>query len=167
MTDSVTTWLISYGPFALFFFLALGIVGIPFPDETILITAGWLIAKGDLSIPFTVIAAIAGSCCGISLSYLLGSTTGSYLVKKYGYWIGITSRKVRKTRIWFKRIGKWILVIGYYIPLARHLTGYVAGTTRLPFRYFALFAYSGAALWTATFLALGYFFGKKADLFSI
>ena len=55
-------------------------------------------------------------------------------------------------------MGKWALIIGYFIPGVRHLTGYVAGGLRLPWRYFALFAYSGALLWVSLFIGAGYVF---------
>jgi membrane protein DedA with SNARE-associated domain len=43
----------------------------------------------------------------------------------------------------------------------RHLTAYVAGASELEARRFALFAYTGAVLWSATFISLGYFLGDQ------
>lgn len=154
-------WLLHYGGIALFIMLLLGIVGLPIPDETLLILAGWFIARGKLSLISILIFALLGSMCGISLSYWLGRTTGYFLAKKYGYWVGISHYKIVETRKWFTRQGKWTLVFGYFIPLIRHLTGYVAGATHLSYRSFALFAYSGACLWVIIFLSVGYFFGSE------
>jgi membrane protein DedA with SNARE-associated domain len=166
LSDPLMQWISSYGSIALFFLLALGILGLPFPDEPILVFAGWLVANGDLSLIPTLISAIFGSCCGISLSYLLGITAGRFLVKKYGYWIGLTHSRLQSARRWFERIGKWTLVIGYFVPLLRHLTGYTAGTSGLNYRTFALHAYTGALLWASTFFLLGYFFGKGVLTFT-
>jgi len=44
---------------------------------------------------------------------------------------------------------------------ARMLTAIVAGTSKLEYPSFALFAYSGATLWVSTFLFIGYHFGKR------
>jgi undecaprenyl-diphosphatase len=51
--------------------------------------------------------------------------------------------------------------VGYFIPGVRHLTGYVAGASELSFSNFALFAYTGAFCWAATFITLGYFLGEQ------
>jgi len=36
-----------------------------------------------------------------------------------------------------------------------------AGTAKLPYHEFAIFAYSGAAIWTTTFILLGYYLGPQ------
>lgn len=156
MLDALVAWLLQYKSMALFFLLALGIVGLPIPDETLMTFAGALVAKGHLEMVPTIIAAYAGSLFGISLSYFIGRTAGSYLVKKYGSRFGLTQDRIDRVHRWFEKIGKWTLLVGYFIPGVRHLTGYVAGTTELSFFQFAVFAYLGALLWCSLFLALGY-----------
>jgi membrane protein DedA with SNARE-associated domain len=109
----------------------------------------------------TLLAAYAGSMCGITLSYLIGRTAGAYLIHRYGRWIGITEEKYSKVHRWFERFGKWLLFFGYFIAGVRHLTGYAAGTTELDYRLFAAFAYTGAIVWASSFLTIGYFFGNQ------
>lgn len=150
-------WLLHYGSIILFFLLALGIVGLPIPDETLLFTAGWLICKGKLGLISTFIAAFAGSIFGITISYVLGLATGPWLIKKYGKKLRITEERIQKVHYWYERIGKWTLVIGYFVPVLRHLSGYVAGSTKLKYKQFMLFAYTGALIWVITFLSLGYY----------
>jgi membrane protein DedA with SNARE-associated domain len=58
-------------------------------------------------------------------------------------------------------VGHWGLTFGYFVPGVRHLTAYAAGMSALEAPQFALFAYSGGALWVATFLGLGYFLGER------
>jgi membrane protein DedA with SNARE-associated domain len=43
----------------------------------------------------------------------------------------------------------------------RHMTAIFAGTSLMPYRTFALFAYTGGFLWTITLVSLGYFLGEK------
>jgi membrane protein DedA with SNARE-associated domain len=62
---------------------------------------------------------------------------------------------------WFERRGRWTLLIGYFIPGVRHLTGYVAGASELSFSNFALFAYTGAFCWALIFITLGYMLGEQ------
>lgn len=146
------------GSYALYILLALGIFGLPIPDETLLLISGFLVAKGKLSIVAIPIAAILGSVTGITLSYFLGFFAGKNFLKKFGPWIGLSEKKIDSAHGWFEHFGKWLLLIGYYIPGVRHLTGFIAGTVYLSYWHFMIFAYTGAIIWCSTFLALGYFF---------
>jgi len=138
-----------------------GIVGLPVPDETLLTFTGYLVYKGTLPLPLAFAAALAGSGCGISISYILGRTFGLGLIHRYGRYVRITEAHVRKAHDWFRRMGRWGLTIGYFIPGVRHFTAYAAGMSALEPPQFALFAYSGAVLWVSTFLGLGYFLGDR------
>ncbi len=161
LPDNLTAWLLQYGSFALFALLALGIFALPIPDETLMVFSGVLISQGKLSALPTLLAAYAGSISGISISYCLGRTAGSYLLHKYGPWLRMSEQRIQRVHNWFERIGKWALLIGYFIPGVRHFTGYVAGTTELHYKRFALFAYTGAIIWVSCFIAAGYFLGNK------
>lgn len=151
--------LLKYGSIALFVLLALGIIALPIPDETLMVTAGFLISRGNLHVQWTLLAAYFGATCGISFSYVIGRYGGSVLLKKYGHWVKFTEKRIEKTRCWFSRIGLWAVFFGYFIPGVRHFTGYLVGSVRIPFCRFALFAFPGALLWTFTFLGFGYFLG--------
>jgi len=157
----LTQWLLHYGVFALFSLLALGIIGLPIPDETLLAFAGFLLQQHKLSWPLTLLAAFAGAACGISVSYLLGRVLGNFIIHKYGGRIGITPAHLLRVQSWFDRFGKWAVFFGYFVPGVRHLTGYLAGSTRIPFSHFAAFAFTGALVWSATFIFLGYFFSHN------
>lgn len=158
-TDIISSWLLSYGGFSIFVLMTIGIIAIPVPEETLMVIAGILMSHGKLNIPSTMLAAYAGSICGITLSYTLGRTAGIFLIHKYGKWIGIKEKHLTKAHKWFERFGKWTLFIGYFIPGVRHFTGFLAGTTYLNIKQFTLFAYVGAIIWVTTFLSIGYFFG--------
>ena len=154
-------WVAQYGYFGLIALLALGILGLPIPDEVILTFSGYLTYRGHLLLIPTILAAFLGSACGITLSYCLGRTIGLYLVHRWGYLVRISPEHIERTHEWYRRIGHWSLVFGYFIPGIRHLTALVAGATKLEVPNFALFAYSGALVWSLTFISLGFLLGEK------
>jgi membrane protein DedA with SNARE-associated domain len=158
LTPELTKWVVDYGNFGLFVLLAIGIIGLPIPEETLMIFAGYLIAENKWSALPTLITAISGSICGITVSYALGISAGNRLIQQYGYLIGITDSKIQYAQHWFNQIGKWSLFFGYFILGVRHLTGYIAGSFLLRYKHFALFAYTGAVVWATSFVSLGYFF---------
>ena len=159
--DPLLIWLSHYGYPALFTLLMLGIVGLPIPDETLLVFSGFLISKGRLQPALTFAAGFFGSAVGISVSYLIGLSVGYRFVQRYGKYVHLSSERVLKINLWFHHIGHWLLTIGYFIPGVRHFTALVAGMSRVEYRTFATFAYPGAAIWVASFLTLGYFVGDN------
>lgn len=158
--DVVTVWITQYGYGAIFVLLMLGIVGLPVPDETLLTFAGYLVFKQKLTFLPTLLTAFLGSSCGISVSYACGRGLGAYLMK-VGPVLRLKPEHLSEAQSWFARRGKYVLFIGYFVPGIRHLTALVAGSSRLPLPLFALFAYSGALIWTSSFIGLGYLFGEE------
>lgn len=166
--ETITQWIAEYGYFGLFSLLVVGIVGVPVPDEALLTFSGYLIHKGQFHWPAALATAYAGSACGISLSYILGYTFGWWLICKVGWWVHMTEQRVKSVHRWFERYGRWTLVFGYFIPGIRHAIAYTAGMSRMRYRSFALFAYTGAAIWGTTFLVLGYLAGPAwQDTFAV
>ena len=158
--DLVINWVSQYGYAAIFALLMLGIVGLPIPDETMLVFSGYLIAQGTLKAVPAVATAFLGSACGITLSFTIGRTLGLGFIHKYGRYVHVTEARMERVHRWFDRTGHWALFIGYYIAGVRHFTAIVAGTSGLEYKHFAMYAYSGAFVWVCTFLGLGYFFGE-------
>ncbi len=158
--ELIIQWVTQYGYVAIFALLMFGIVGLPIPDETMLVFAGYLIAQGHLHPVPAVLTAFCGSACGITLSYVIGRTLGLGFIHKWGRYVHVTEARLAKVHKWFDKVGHWALFIGYYIAGVRHFTAVVAGTSKLDYRSFAMYAYSGAFVWVSTFLGLGYLFGE-------
>jgi membrane protein DedA with SNARE-associated domain len=158
--ESVLAWVSRYGYAGLFALLVLGIVGLPIPDETLLMFSGYLIYIGRFHPALAFLTGLSGSCCGISLSYVIGRTLGYRFVHRYGRYLHITEPRIHRINHWFRRVGNWLLTIGYFVPGVRHFTALVAGLSHLEYPMFAAFAYSGAVLWVTTFLTIGYFVGE-------
>ena len=162
MENAVLHWISTYGYFAIFSLLVFGIVGLPVPDEFLLASCGFLVFQGTLRPVPTVISALAGSMSGITCSYMIGRTIGwKFLHSRAGRLLRVKDEHIRRVHDWFDRIGHWALMVGYFIPGVRHFTAIVAGTSRLEYREFALFAYCGAVLWVSTFVTIGYHFGQQ------
>lgn len=153
--------LAQYGLLALFVLLMLGIAGIPMPDELMLSFAGGLASTGNYNLDYlpTLLTAFVGASIGISFSYVLGRTIGLGVVHKWGKVLHITPEKLNRVHEWFAhKKGRWALMFCIYMPVFRHLTAIVAGTSKMPFWEFALCAYTGVLMWVGTFITLGYFF---------
>ncbi len=158
--EALFGWVQTYGYGALFGILIFGIIGLPVPDETLLVFCGYLISQGKMTAAGTFAAAAAGSCCGITGSYLIGRTLGLGVVHRFGRYLHVDDRQLNRVHRWFERSGHWALFFGYYIAGVRHLTAVIAGASQLEFVPFIRYAWSGALCWVAVFLTLGYFIGE-------
>ncbi len=148
-------FLAQYGYLAIFGLLMMGIVGPLIPDETILVVAGILVHRGTLVWPSALLAAFAGSLCGITLSYLLGRIGLPMVLRR------VPPKYLELVDDYFARYGAWTLFFGYFIVGVRHFTALAAGIAKMPFPRFTVYAYSGGCFWAAAFLALGYFVGDQ------
>ncbi len=158
MEHELVSWLLRFGAPLLFFAQALGIFGVPIPDELLLTIAGALVAKGLLSPHTTVLAAIAGCLTGITASYMLGRGVGVALARVG--WLHHNT-PLDRAEAAFRRFGGWMLTFGYFIPGVRHATAIVAGSSELTYKKFAAYAYPGGVLWCSVFLSLGYYAGDR------
>ena len=163
MREVAFHWISQHGYAGIFSLLIFGIVGLPVPDEWLLTFSGYLVFKRTLMLIPTFGAAFLGSTCGITISYTLGRIFDTYVLLKYGSYVHITPERLERVHSWFERRGRWTLLVGYFIPGVRHLTGYIAGASELSFANFALFAYTGAFCWAAFFITLGYILGEQWD----
>lgn len=161
MEERVLHLITQYGYLGISSLLVLGIVGLPVPDETLLMLTGYLVFSRRLHLAPAFFAALLGSICGITVSYVLGRSFGLPLIHRFGKYLHITEDRIAKVHDWFESVGRWALAFGYFIPGVRHLTAYAAGMSYLEPHEFALFAYSGAFLWCSTFIGLGYFLGER------
>jgi len=154
-------FLMKYGYVGIFFSLALGVIGLPIPDEVLMTYAGYAVSRGILNLPFTLLSAFLGASVGISVSYAIAAKWGLPLLLKVGPYLHVTPKKIESTQKMFARYGPYLLFFGYFLPGVRHITAYLAGVASMDFRRFAGFAYAGALLWSLTFLMLGRVLGKE------
>ena len=157
-------FLARHGALGLFSLLVLGVFGFPLPDETLLTFAGFLAYRSEAHLPAVMAAAFAGSCVGITFTYALGRLLGRKGVIRVASRFGLTESRLDAVHRWFDRWGKWTLLFGFFIPTFRHLNALVAGTSHLRPGVFVPFAWTGALVWSQTFVLLGYLFGQEWHL---
>ncbi|HZG15556.1 MAG TPA: DedA family protein [Candidatus Bathyarchaeia archaeon] len=153
-----------YGYLALFFALWLGIVGMPIPDEVIVMTGG-MVASFQILRPIPAfLVTYLGVVSGLSLGYVLGRVVGvsvlDRLAKKAKMQLYIA-----KSQDLLQRYGNQALIISYFLPVVRHVVPYLVGISNMSFRRYALYSYTTGFIWTLGFFIAGHLLGENAPLF--
>ncbi|WP_435170254.1 VTT domain-containing protein [Paenibacillus glycanilyticus] len=161
----IAAWLEQYGYGIIFLSLCLEMLALPLPGEIMMSYAGMLVFEKKLSWLLSILTASAGVTTGITLSYWIGYWLGKPFITKYGHRFHMGEEQMERLTIWFEKYGDKLLFIAYFIPGVRHITGYFCGVTRMPFRRYAIYAYSGAVFWVSLFISLGKVLGPKWEAY--
>jgi membrane protein DedA with SNARE-associated domain len=148
----------------IFLLFIIDTMGVFLPTKTILTLCGLLVQKGQLNLLPLFFSTLAGSLTGFCVSYVIGIKVGMPLLERYGKYLLLTPDRYKKAVAWFYRFGPAFILIAYFTPGLRHITPYLAGITRMPFRKVIIFASAGASLWVLTFVSLGRLLGKYVDI---
>jgi len=137
---------------------------IPFPSELVLVPAGYLAAKGEMSIVMIMAAALAGSLVGAYINYYLARTLGRKFLLKYGKYFFIKEETLLKMEAYFKKHGHISTFTGRLIPGVRQLISIPAGLAKMNLAEFTIFTFLGAGIWALILVLLGYFIGENQGL---
>ncbi|HZH60723.1 MAG TPA: DedA family protein [Metabacillus sp.] len=154
-----------YGYLVLLIGLPMELIALPIPPgNSTLAYTGYLSYKNILDLLPALAAAFTGSILGITITYWIGNKIGMPLIEKYGKYLFLKPKYLKKTRIAYEKYGDKMLLFGFFMPGVRQFNSYFAGIIQVPYRTFALYAYTGAALWVSVFIGIGYVFGNQWQL---
>ena len=83
-----------WGYVAICVFVILGNLGLPVPEESILVLAGYLVWQGALRLPLVLGVGILSAIAGDNLGYWIGRRYGQGAVARYGRWAGLTPARL-------------------------------------------------------------------------
>lgn len=153
-----------YGYVLVFIVVFLNNVGVPLPGETILLGAGFILGKaaGSLWQPMaagTVACSLGGIC-----SFWMGRRLVNSSLDKI-HWLNLTPKRVKWPDQFFKRHGAKAVFIARFIALFPPVVANVfAGMSKMPWGIFLFYNLTGSAVYTTSYILIGYFFGKKWKL---
>jgi membrane protein DedA with SNARE-associated domain len=105
-------------------------------------------------------ACFLGGIC----SFWLGRRLGHGSLEKI-HWLHLTPERLKWPERFFKRHGARAVFIARFIalfpPVAANL---LAGMSKIPWRSFLFYNFTGSAAYTICYILIGYFFGKKWKL---
>ena len=153
----------------IFFFMAVESSFIPFPSEIVMIPAGFLAYRGELTtgIPWVdavlaLISGTAGSLLGAYVNYWLGIHLGRPFLHKYGKYFFLKEQTLDRAEEVFRNYGEITTFVCRLIPSIRQLISIPAGLSKMPLDKFFIFTGLGAGIWTLILLLVGWYFAHLA-----
>lgn len=143
MNDALLALLTPLGPFALLAIMAVAfaetglLAGFLLPADTLVVTAGVLVAAGALQLPvwMSLAAVTAAAVAGDQVAYLVGKGLGPRLQRGRGSRL-VSPERLATARTFFERHGAKAIVLSRFVPFARTLTPVVAGIAGMNRRRF-------------------------------
>jgi membrane protein DedA with SNARE-associated domain len=163
-TSSLTQLLDRWGYPLVTLFVAVESSGIPFPGETMLVTAAVYAGSGHLSITGVIVAAALGAVIGDNLGYTAGRYAGRALVMRYGRYVRLKEQHLEYAERFFQRHGDKTVFLGRFVAVLRAWAAFLAGTNRMPWPKFLFFNAAGGITWATAFGMLGYTLGNNLPL---
>jgi len=137
------------------------LIGFFLPGDSLLFTAGLLVAGGLIDVPIWLVcllicvAAIAGNLSGYWIGRRLGPAVFSRPESRL-----FRQEYVEKTSHFFQHYGARSIVLARFVPIVRTFITVMAGVARMPIRQYTLWTVVGGVLWGTGVTLSGYWLGQ-------
>lgn len=153
-----------FGYLGIFLMMFLESTFFPIPSELVMIPAGYLAYKGEMSFWILQILGIAGSIGGALFNYYFAKKVGRGFIIRFKKYLLIDEKALVKLEDFFKNHGHISTFTGRLIPVARHLISLPAGLARMDLKLFIFYTGAGSAIWVFVLISVGYFIGHNEAL---
>jgi membrane-associated protein len=136
------------------------LIGFFLPGDTLLFTAGFFAAQGQLPLGWLMLVVIIAAITGDSVGYTIGRRTGHKIFSKKD---GLFFRQdyIIKAEAFYNDHGGKTIILARFIPIIRTFAPLVAGVGKMPYRRFLSFNIVGATIWGGGVVLLGHWLGSK------
>ena len=136
------------------------LIGFFLPGDSLLFTAGFLVASGHLhvNIVFLIVLTFIAAVLGDTVGYVFGRRVGRKLFNRENSRL-FRQENLQRAEAFYEKYGSRTIILARFIPIIRTFAPIVAGTSAMRYRTFIAFNLIGAALWTTGVTLIGYFLG--------
>ena len=140
----------------------------PIPSEIIMPLGGFFVYQQKLNFYILVFWGLIGTIAGSMPWYYLGKLVNekrlSNFLDKKGKYLGITSKDLTKSKLWFDKYGSSLVFWGRLIPGIRTLISVPAGMELMPLRKFLIWTTLGSLIWVVFLTYAGFVFGENYQI---
>ncbi|MFE4227355.1 VTT domain-containing protein [Arthrobacter sp. NPDC056886] len=138
------------------------LIGFFLPGDSMLFTAGLLVATGTIQVNIWVLTAliIVAAIVGNQVGYLIGSKAGPALFNRPNSKL-FKRENVDSAHAFFEKHGGKALILARFVPIIRTFVPVIVGVAQMGKRKFFTYNVIGAVLWGGGVTLLGYLLGDK------
>jgi membrane protein DedA with SNARE-associated domain len=161
-THTLDTLLSNYGYAAVGLFVMIESLGVPFPGETMIITAALYAGLTHKLSQWGIWpAAAAGAIVGDNIGFGIGYWGGYRLLLRYGPRIRLDEAKLKVGRLVFDEHGGKVVFFGRFVSILRTYAAFLAGSNRMAYWRFFVFNATGGIVWSGIY-ALGFYYAGNS-----
>ncbi len=153
----------SWGYLGIFVCVFVGNLGIPVPEETVVLTAGFLAGRQLLDVRLVYIVVILSAIAGDSSGYLIGRTGGQKLLDRLGKMFSFVRHRRERFESFFHAHGNKAVFMARFITGLRFMAGPMAGAAGMRFSRFLRWNVMGAICWCTLMVSGGWVVGDELD----
>ena len=163
MVGIVSTYLEHFTYLGLLVVLVLCGLGLPVPEDAVLLTGGFLAHRGLVEYPVTLAVSFVGVITGDCSLFFLGRRFGTGLLRYFGLMHPNSRKSIARMRSFMNRYGNRAIFYGRFLAGLRALVYLSAGSLGVPVSRFLMYDLLGAAISVPLVVSLGYIFGAEIE----
>jgi membrane protein DedA with SNARE-associated domain len=138
-------------------------MGLPIPEDAALLAGGFLVHRGIIQYPITLVVALVGVVAGDNSLFFLGRRFGTGLVAYLGIGRPRSQRQIEWLKEFMRCHGHRAIFYARFVAGLRALVYLTAGSLGVsPLRFF-LYDLAGAVVSVPIVVTLGYLFGNELE----
>ncbi|MFZ0888789.1 MAG: DedA family protein [Candidatus Binataceae bacterium] len=153
--------IVAWGYLGIFICVFVGNLGVPVPEESVVLAAGFLAGQGILDIKFVYLVVVLSAIAGDSSGYLIGRTGGQRLLERLSRRFRFIRRRNERFKTFFNAHGTKAVFMARFITGLRFMAGPMAGAAGMRFAQFLRWNVMGALAWCSIMVAGGYLVGNE------
>lgn len=156
MFDQIVLWLEQYPYLGVAAVFLLCGMGLPLPEELVLLAAGYVCAKLELNLGVMMVWCGGAIVVGDLLPFVLGRVFGTRLLRVRWMRMLVTKRRLATFDRWFRRRGDMVVLIARFVAGLRVVAFFTAGVMKMPWRRFLFYDGIGIVLIVPLLTWLGF-----------
>jgi membrane protein DedA with SNARE-associated domain len=159
----LSTYLEHFTYLGLLVVLVLCGLGLPVPEDAVLLTGGFLAHRGVVDYPVALAISFVGVITGDCSLFFLGRRFGTGLLRYFGVMHPNSRKSIARMRAFMNRYGHRAVFYGRFLAGLRALVYLSAGSLGVPISRFLMYDLLGALISVPLVVSLGYIFGGEIE----
>lgn len=148
------------GIFAMIFSESGLFIGVVFPGDSLLFTAGFLASTGIFNIFSLALICFIGAVFGDNVGYAIGKRYGPKIFNKEDS-IWFHKKHLVRAEKFYEKYGGKTIILARFTPIVRTFAPVVAGVGSMNYKTFFFYNIIGGFLWAVGISFAGYFLGRS------